>query len=70
MLTSPSNAEILIDGRKVGVGAVFDLRVAAGTRRVQVRAPGYEPLDTTIVVAADGTRSLGRIALRVRGSLP
>ena len=60
-------ADILIDGRRVGVGGVFDLRVPVGARRVQVRAHGYQPFDTTVTVDAGATVSLGRIALREGG---
>ena len=67
MLTSPPDAEISVDSRQVGVGSVFDLAVAAGARRLRVRAPGYETFDTTIVIPAGGTVSLGRVALRTRG---
>jgi serine/threonine protein kinase len=67
MLTSPPDAEISVDSRRVGVGSVFDLAVAAGARRLRVRAPGYETFDTTIVIPAGGTVSLGRVALRTRG---
>ncbi len=67
LLTSPPTADILIDGRRVGVGGVFDLRVPAGARRVQVRARGYQPFDTTVVVDTGVTVSLGRIALREGG---
>jgi len=66
MLTSPADAEILVDGRHIGVGSVLDVRVVAGSRRLRVRAPGYETLDTTIVIRAGETTSLGRIALRGR----
>lgn len=65
LLTSPSDAEILIDGRARGTGAVLDLPLATGTRRLQIRARGYVPFDTTITVSAGGTVSLGRITLRV-----
>ncbi len=67
MLTSPPDAEISVDSRRVGVGAVFDLAITAGARRLRVRAPGYETFDTTIVIPAGGTVSLGRVALRTRG---
>ena len=66
MLTSPSDAEILVDGRRVGVGSVFDLALAVGARRLEVRAPGYSSFDTIVVVESGGTMSLGRIALRGR----
>ena len=68
MLTSPATAEILVDGRKVGEGSLLDLRVPVGARRVVARAPGYDLFDTTVVVAADSTVSLGRITLRSRGA--
>jgi len=66
LLTVPPDAEILIDGQRVGVGSVFDLRLALGPRRLQIRAAGYQPFDTTIVVRVGETLSLGRIALRSR----
>jgi hypothetical protein len=68
LLTVPPDAEILIDGRRVGIGSVFDLKLAPGPRRLQIRAPGYQAFDTTIVVAVGQTLSLGRIALRSRES--
>jgi len=67
LLTSPPSAEILVDGRRVGVGSVFDLRVPAGARRVRVQAGGYQAWDTTIVVRSGNTHSLGRITLRAPG---
>ena len=70
LLTSPSDAEILIDGRARGVGAVLDLPLATGTRRLQIRARGYVPFDTTITISADSTISLGRITLRVPEQRP
>jgi hypothetical protein len=69
-LTTPSDAQILIDGRVRGTGAVLDLPVAAGSRRLQIRARGYITFDTTITVSADSTMSLGRIALRVPEQRP
>jgi predicted Ser/Thr protein kinase len=65
LLTSPSDAEILVDGRARGTGAVLDLALAVGSRRLQIRARGYITFDTTITISADSTVSLGRIALRV-----
>ena len=67
ILTSPPSAEILVDGRRVGVGSVVDLRVPSGTRRLRVQAAGYAPWDTTIVVEAGATHSLGRVTLRAPG---
>ena len=69
LLTTPPNAEILIDGRRVGVGSVFDdVPIAPGPRRLEVRARGYETFDTTVVIEAGGTLSLGRVTLRGRGA--
>jgi serine/threonine protein kinase len=65
ILTSPPNAEILVDGRRVGVGSVVDLQVPKGARRLRVQAAGYAPWDTTIVVQTGVTHSLGRVTLRV-----
>jgi tRNA A-37 threonylcarbamoyl transferase component Bud32 len=64
MSTDPPNAEILIDGRRVGIGVAFDVEVPAGSRRLQVQAPGYRTFDTTVVFTAPETQRLGRIALR------
>ena len=65
-LTSPANAEILVDGSVVDVGSAFDRPLAAGPRRIQVRAPGYVTFDTTVTVPPGGLINLGRIALRPR----
>ena len=67
LLTTPPDAEIMIDGRRLGIGSVFDQQVAAGARRLEVRAPGYQAFDTTIMVEPGGTLSLGRVTLRSRG---
>ena len=64
LLTSPGQAEIVIDGKRRGVGGVLDLPVRAGARRLEVRALGYVPFDTVITIVADSTLSLGRITLR------
>src|SRR5438876_11237030 len=66
LLTVPPDAEILVDGRRVGVGSVFDLKRAPGERRLEIRAPGYQAFDTTITVTVGQTLSLGRIALTSR----
>jgi len=51
----------------VGVGFVFDQEFAAGARRLEVRAQGYDTFDTTVVVQPGRTLSLGRVTLRSRG---
>ena len=65
ILTSPPSAEILVDGRRAGVGGVVDFRVPTGERHVRVQAAGYAPWDTTITVEAGVTLTLGRVILRV-----
>jgi predicted Ser/Thr protein kinase len=65
MLTTPPNAEILIDGRRVGVGSAIDLPLAVGERHLGVRAVGYKSYDTTLVVTPGSTVTLGRITLPV-----
>jgi predicted Ser/Thr protein kinase len=67
VLTNPPSAEILVDGRRVGVGSVVDLRVPAGARHLRVQATGYQSWDTTIVVQSGVTHTLGRVTLRVPG---
>ena len=70
LLTTPSDAEIVIDSRVRGTGAVLDLPLAPGSRRLQIRARGYITFDTTITISADSTISLGRIALRASEQKP
>lgn len=65
ILTNPPSAAILVDGRRVGIGSVVDLRIPVGPRRVRVEAAGYQAWDTTIVIQAGITHTLGRVALRV-----
>src|SRR3989454_236395 len=65
LLTSPPDAEILIDGRRVRVGSAFDLPLVVGERRLEVRAAGYKSFDTTLVVTPGSTFALGRITLPV-----
>ena len=64
LLTSPPSAEILVDGRRVGVGSAVDVRVPVGTHRLRVQAVGYASWDTTIDVQSGITHSLGRVTLR------
>ena len=68
LLTAPPDAEILIDGLHVAFGSVFDLKLAPGPRRLQIRAPGYQAFDTTIAVTVGQTLSLKTIALHSRES--
>ena len=69
LLTTPTNAEIFIDGRRVGIGSVFDeVPISPGARHLEVRARGYETFDTTVVIEAGITLSLKRVTLRSRGA--
>jgi serine/threonine protein kinase len=60
----PSTADIIVDGRSAGQGAVFDLDVPSGPRRLHIAAPGYADFDTTLVVVAGQTTQLSRITLK------
>jgi hypothetical protein len=58
----PKNAEVLVDGYYVGQVSDFDgsyhhLDVEAGAHRVEIRAPGYEPLTLNINLMAGRTVS-------------
>jgi len=62
--TLPPDARILVDGDSVGVGALLDVEVPAGRRRLRISAPGYVTLDTLIAVDAGVTVRLGQVTLR------
>ncbi len=70
ILTNPANAEILLDGKPVGTGAVFDHPLPAGARRIVARARGYADFDTTVSVAAGDLVNLGRVSLLPRTGRP
>ena len=55
----PADAEIILDGRFLARGVVLDSVITAGSHRLQVVAPGYLPLDTTLVVRSGETAQLG-----------
>ena len=64
ILTTPPDAEILIDGRRAGAGSVIDTPVPVGQRRIQARAPGYATYDTIVDVRAGAVVNLRRVTLR------
>jgi len=64
ILMTPPDAVILIDGQRVGVGAVIDRSIPAGRRRIEARAPGYAPYDTIVDVATGALVNLRRVTLR------
>ena len=56
----PRNAEVYVDGYFVGVVDDFDgifqrLHIDSGPHRVEVRAPGYEPLAFDVRITPDHT---------------
>ena len=70
ILTTPPDAEILIDGQRAGVGAVIDRAVPVGRRRIQARAAGYVAYDTIVDVGAGALINLRRVILRAAGQGP
>jgi hypothetical protein len=66
----PSEAEIFLDGQRIGVGALAGFEVDAGQRQLRITAPGYLPLDTLITVDAGTTVRLGRISLKTNPGAP
>ena len=70
ILTTPPDAEILIDGQRAGVGAVIDRAVPVGRRRIQARAAGYVAYDTIVDVGAGALINLRRVTLRPAGQGP
>jgi hypothetical protein len=54
----PREAEVYVDGAFVGVVDQFDgafqrLHIESGVHRVEIRAPGYEPLVIDVRISAD-----------------
>jgi hypothetical protein len=60
---SPPNAQIAVDGRVLGTGALFDEELRAGTHRLRISAPGYVTRELTFTITPAGTNNLGRINL-------
>jgi serine/threonine-protein kinase len=65
--TIPADAEILVDGRLIAAGAVFNHTVPAGAHQIAVRAPGYLSFDSTVMIEPDVSLNLGTITLRPSG---
>ncbi|HEV8401353.1 MAG TPA: protein kinase [Gemmatimonadales bacterium] len=70
ILTTPPDAVILIDGQRVGVGAVIDHAIPVGRRRIEARLRGYASYDTIVDVAAGALVNLRRVTLRAAGATP
>lgn len=60
----PSEAEVYVDGLRVGTGSLDNVEIAAGQRQLQIRATGYATFDTLLVVSAGATVQLGQITLK------
>ncbi len=65
--TSPTDANILINGRQIGQGMLMDQPIPAGRVRISVTAPGHVRWDTTVTVQAGGTVNVRRVTLRPEG---
>ena len=65
----PIDAEILIDGAVRGRGVLVDEMLAAGTHRLRIVAPGFQPHDAVFVVETGVTTQMPPITLQpARGS--
>ncbi len=66
--TSPPDANILLNGRSIGLGGLSDHPIPAGRVRFSVTAPGYIRWDTTVTVQPGATVNLRRVTLRPEGT--
>jgi serine/threonine protein kinase len=60
----PGDAEIYVDGRRLGTGAVVDSVLLAGERRLHVVSAGYKSFDSIVTVVPDSTTVLGTVTLK------
>lgn len=63
-------AEVRIDDEPVGRGAVRDLLVDAGTRRVSISSPGFAAFTENVVLAGGDTRTMRVDLHRLPPTLP
>jgi hypothetical protein len=64
----PPNAQISVDGRRIGgEGVAFDVEIAAGVRQLRISAPGYVTFDTTLSVQPGQPVNIGTVTLKTRG---
>jgi hypothetical protein len=70
VLANPTSAEILVDERVVAVGSAINERLAAGRRRIRLRAVGYTSFDTSLTVAPGSLVNLGRRVLQPQAGAP
>ena len=57
VLASASSAEVLVDGKRIGVAPV-EVNVPKGTHRITVRHPDFRVYETSAVVPAGGTKAV------------
>ena len=60
----PVDADILVDGKALGRGVLVDTPMAAGTHRLRVTAPGYQPHDTSFTVETGVTTQISPVSLQ------
>ena len=60
----PGDAEIYVDGRLLGTGAIIDSLLPAGARKLHVVDAGYRSYDTLVTVVPDSTTVLGTVTLK------
>lgn len=65
---APESARLILDG--VDRGQVRRLEVGAGEHQVRVVAPGHQPYETTVTVAAGGTTAVAAKLVALRKSAP
>jgi serine/threonine-protein kinase len=68
--TDPPDANIYVDGKLVGQGVILDYVAAAGERRIEVEANGYQRYVQSVPVTGDGTVNLGLVKLRPATARP
>lgn len=59
-----------IDDERIGEVPIRERSIQAGRRHIRIVAPGYQPYDTTIVVAPGQAVNLGLKRLTLGGSEP
>ncbi len=60
---APPTAEIFVDNRRMGQGALFDEELPAGSHRLRITAPGYQTQEQSFTIEAGRTRALGQVRL-------
>ena len=57
MTVMPPTAEVILDGRRIGVGSITDDTVPAGPHIIEVRADGYQSTSQQLLIDAGETRA-------------